>query len=207
MTTTAREVLRDCEIALQMLESEEAPDRWRVLWAGAIALLRSVGYVLEKVDSRDVNGNKNALFKVSSAAFDRWKKGEGKDAIFVQFIENERNNILKEYRSSVFQNPNVTLAIWNENDEASALELDLSLYHPIVDGYGANEDARDIYRNALDWWAIELSKLEREVAQNSDLVSSVQKSQKRQSLIATAKLSIPVVFSDKVEDQKPQDSK
>ena len=50
MTAAARKVLADCEVALEMLEEEEDEQRWRVLWAGAMALLRAVGHVLQKVD-------------------------------------------------------------------------------------------------------------------------------------------------------------
>ena len=53
MTAAARRVMDDCEAALDMLQDEEDERRWRVLWAGAMALLRTVGHVLRNVDGAD----------------------------------------------------------------------------------------------------------------------------------------------------------
>ena len=50
MTVAARRVLADCEVVLEMLDAEREEQRWRVLWVGALALLRAVGHVLRKVD-------------------------------------------------------------------------------------------------------------------------------------------------------------
>jgi hypothetical protein len=93
-TFAARQVLADCRLALKMLEEEQDLRRWRVLWAGAVALTRGVGHVLNKVD-----GNKSALKIAARAACHRWKS-EPEHEIFREFIDRERNNILKEYKFS-----------------------------------------------------------------------------------------------------------
>ena len=52
MTATARKVLADCKKAHDLLEAESDTARFRLLWVSGVALLRSVGHVLQKVDSR-----------------------------------------------------------------------------------------------------------------------------------------------------------
>ncbi|MGB3314692.1 MAG: hypothetical protein WBB85_09790, partial [Albidovulum sp.] len=65
----------------------------RVLYACVIALLRAVGQVLHKVDCDRFPEIQDEV----STRFRSWKKGEGHDVIFREFIEAERNSILKEY--------------------------------------------------------------------------------------------------------------
>src|SRR5690242_14088814 len=93
MTRAAREVLADCRIALQFLEEEKEVDRWRVHWAGAVALIRAVGHVLHKVD-----GQCRRFQQTADSAFKSWKSDDPAHEIFREFIEAERNNILKTYR-------------------------------------------------------------------------------------------------------------
>ena len=93
MTRAARQVLADCVIALEMLEAEQDLVRWRVHWAGALALLRAVGHVLHKVDGADPKVRRQI-----DIAYRRWKSQRTENAVFLEFIEQERNNILKEYR-------------------------------------------------------------------------------------------------------------
>jgi hypothetical protein len=52
MTARARLVLEDCKLALQLLENETDLRRWRLHWVSAIALIRAVGHVLDKVDGK-----------------------------------------------------------------------------------------------------------------------------------------------------------
>ncbi len=75
----ARRVLADCRLAHRMLEDERNADRWRVVWVGAVALIRAVGHVLDKVD-----GSESKLRATSRAAFARWKDGSS-DSIFAEF--------------------------------------------------------------------------------------------------------------------------
>ena len=106
MTTAARQVLDDCEAALEMLEDEKDEQRWRVLWAGAMALVRTVGHVLRNVDGKDP-GIRPAV----NSAWDRWNAAKVANAIFWEFIQKERNKILKEYRFSVLDSAAVGVAV------------------------------------------------------------------------------------------------
>ena len=160
MTAAARMVLGDCKAALEMLEEEVDGQRWRVLWVGAMALLRAVGHVLKKVD-----GGNAAVRPFVDAAYDRWKTDRLANVIFWEFIEKSRNNILKEYRFEVLDSAEVGLVVLGRSYGRSASGEELftvgeNLYRPLTEGLGEGEDARDIYREAVSWWDAELACME-----------------------------------------------
>lgn len=164
MSYAARAVLDDCRIALEMLDHEADHDRWRVHWAGAVALIRAVGHVLHKVD-----GQQPSIKVAAKAAFERWKSDDPEHAIFREFIESERNNILKRYESRVHPLSDVPVAIiltlvdpkTGETKQIGIDELlDENIFKPMVEGYGEGNDARDIYREAVAWWERELDAID-----------------------------------------------
>ncbi|HEX8223262.1 MAG TPA: hypothetical protein VF605_05550 [Allosphingosinicella sp.] len=164
MTYAARSVLADCAIALNLLEDEEDEGRWRVHWVGAVALIRAVGHVLDKVD-----GQTPGLKVISSAAFRRWKSDDPAHAIFRDFIDAERNNILKEYQSKAFPGSEVPVAIivtavhprTGETIQMPIAEvIPDNLYKPLVEGFGEGEDARAIYAEAIAWWEDQLDGID-----------------------------------------------
>ena len=145
MTAAARRVLADCKAALEMLEDER---RWRVGWVGALALLRAVGHVLRNVDGRTPRAQ-----AAINAAYDSWK-AKPEHLVFREFIERERNNILKEYRLSVLDSAEAHVAVVVGDSDAvcganeTPLVLDENLFRPVTEGFGAGEDARDVYRES-----------------------------------------------------------
>lgn len=159
MTTAAREVLIDCGIALEMLEEVEDLRRWRVLWAGSAALLRAVGHVLKKVDGADPR-----IGFVVDQRYRSWQSERQANAIFWDFIEEERNNVLKEYQFGMSLEEEIPLLVQSRtlNDEAEGcvFQVGENLYRPLLTGHGAGEDARDVYREALEWWQRELTTIE-----------------------------------------------
>lgn len=164
MTTGAKAVLNDCRVALGMLEDEIDTQRWRVHWVGAVALIRAVGHVLDKVD-----GKSNAeLGRLANARFTRWKLGAGDNRIFVQFIDRERNSILKQYAFGVDTSETVPVAVVSIAqgglpNAARAFNLDENLFRPVIWG-DAVEDARDLYSHAIEWWQRELDEIDRDLA-------------------------------------------
>jgi len=167
MTYAASEVLSDAKVALNMLEIEIDEDRWRVNWAGGVALLRAVGHVLLNVDQKA----NVELAKISDAAHRRWRSNDPAHAVYRDFILEERNTILKEYRSKVYPRDKISVAITknlniSEVDGVSYLhqpaDLDENLFRPILEGYGEGEDARDIFEEAIEWWERELDMIDAE---------------------------------------------
>lgn len=164
MPVAARRVLADCEAALEMLEEERDEQRWRVLWIGAMALLRAVGHVLLKVD-----GETPRHRVLIDAAYRRWTDGRSEHSVFRHFIEEERNNILKEYRLNVVDSGKVGVVIVAGDPDVGCVTeetpfvLDENLFRPVTGEFGVGEDARDVYREAVAWWDTELSRLEMEL--------------------------------------------
>jgi hypothetical protein len=105
MTAIAREVLRDCEAALEDLRAGPTGLQWRTRWAATVTLLRAVGHVLEKVDSK----SSKAMATAIKEKYKELKASKSEPQIYWGFIEQERNNILKEYRFSAKQNVTIFL--------------------------------------------------------------------------------------------------
>ena len=148
----ARDVLIDCEKALEMLQEEESFDKFRVIWVAAIAQVRAVGHVLHKVDSeRDPK-----LKKIIEEAFHGWKKNKEDNAIFWDFVENERNSVLKQYEFGFLFGPIGVIV----PAEQEVVELDESLFCPILEGRYEGEDCRDVLADAIKWWKTQLDVID-----------------------------------------------
>ncbi|MDE0209404.1 MAG: hypothetical protein OXJ64_05930 [Boseongicola sp.] len=153
-----------------MLENETEYARWRVHWVSALALVRAVGHVLKKIDGKD------ARYRVCiDAAFVEWKSNRSKYAIFWEFIEEERNSILKEYQFNVHPLEEVDVLVSStlrntvtgeDVQVGEMVRLRENIYRPIMDGFGEGIDARDMYREALDWWDTELSAIEKDCSRS-----------------------------------------
>ena len=166
MTHRAREVLEDCRLALHMLEEEADLQRWRILWAGGVALVRAVGHVLDKVDGEDAT-----VKKVAREFFNGWKSGAD-HMIFREFIERERNNLLKEYRSDVHpldavqvvvQMPLVPVNGGEPRTIAEVFDLNDNVYRPLLDGPWEGIDGREVLGEAIGWWSSQLEAIDSEV--------------------------------------------
>ena len=76
-----------------MLQKENSYDQFRIIWVAAIAQIRAVGHVLHKV-----NSERNPKLKgIIEDVFIEWKNNREDNAIFWDFVENERNSVLKQY--------------------------------------------------------------------------------------------------------------
>ena len=164
MTTRARLVLDDCRLALQLLENETDLRKWRLHWVAAIALIRAVGHVLDKVD-----GKSSAVRTASRAAYKPWTGDAPEHEIFREFIERERNTILKEYDFNLHPGDEVEIAVpvtlQRVSDgaivqAATVFPLDNNIYRPLMDGFREGEDARDVLSEAIDWWDEQLTLIE-----------------------------------------------
>jgi|SRR5579872_6005049 len=113
---------------------EEHPE-WRLSWVAGIALLRTIGHVLAKGDvltSPRHSDEINRLWK-------EWKSDRKKASILWDFIEKERNNLLKTYTFG---------AKLSKDGEGYFVEF--------ADG----NDAFQLFRQAIYWWRYQLMTLE-----------------------------------------------
>lgn len=125
--------------------------RFRVLWVAAISLARAVGHVLNKIDATTSPVMRSAV----STAYASWKGNPSENSIFFEFIESERNSVLKEYEFGFLSGPTDIATT-----DGSAFILDENLFCPLSYGPYAGEDCRDILADAINWWNSQLEKIE-----------------------------------------------
>ncbi len=160
--TRARLVLQDAMYVRQKLEDETSVIEWRLGWVLAVVLLRAVGHVLVKVDG-DADP---AVASVATNLFQQWKSGD-EHFIFWDFIEKERNSILKEYQTDVTEGPvhiTALLQAFDGLDTSRQALLEENIYRPLAGGLYAGEDGRTKLDDAIEWWAEQLAEVDRQVA-------------------------------------------
>src|ERR1700722_16382346 len=78
---------------------------WVLIWAGTIALLRAVGHVLDKEDAE----SDARVKKVQRAWWNTLKATKPDPSIFWEFIERDRNLLLKQAELTV--HPSATVFV------------------------------------------------------------------------------------------------
>jgi hypothetical protein len=160
----AREVFRDCEYAKECLQQAIEQNRLKdakLFWFAALAMLRAIGHVLDKVDADERGSNFRDTLQ---ERYKLWKQ----DPIFANFIERERNNILKEYVSSLTERATTDESfLVTESGERLVTESGSALVgtttiSTLVKGNGVYSGISpdDVLARALAWWNRELSELE-----------------------------------------------
>ena len=100
----ARRTLRDAYRAKNEFSAALAANNlatMRLRWITAITILRAVGHTLRNIDASRSLSLQSAI----DSAWNRWKTEPFQHLIFHEFIEKERNTVLKQYRSSLFSIP------------------------------------------------------------------------------------------------------
>ena len=106
-----------------------------MFWVAGVATLRIIGHVLAKVD-----GSSSAVHKVEiNRLWDEWKADRADHTIFWDFIEEERNSILKTYEFG---------AQLVENDDGADIV------------FSDGDSAFGKFSDALYWWRAQLEELE-----------------------------------------------
>ena len=164
MTEQARVVLRDCEFALRDLRSGANPPQWRTRWVATVACLRAVGHVLQKVDgptSPDISMAINRAWADLNA-----KKPEPR--IFWDFIEQERNNVVKAYQRAAKQNVTIDAGTVVASGAGVQVVRPKIMFHHVMDGgYFHGHDPRDLVAKAIEWWRAYLDKIDDDVKRSS----------------------------------------
>ena len=150
MLENARRVLADCKHAHELLEDELQAGSFRILWVAGIAMARAVGHVLQKVDGESDKAVKAAV----ASAYSVWKSNRSENKIFWDFIEEERNQVLKQYEIG-FLGGQVGMAAG-----AELHTLDGNVFCPITEGPFAGDDCRDVLEQAIRWWEQQLALIE-----------------------------------------------
>jgi hypothetical protein len=125
--------------SLQNTDAEPRWHGWLIPWVAGLTLLRAIGHVLVKADSNATPKHRDAI----NALWVSWKNDRSANWVFWDFIENERNNVLKEFMFGFQTEP------YAEPDE---YDVDPLVYEKI-----------ELFREAIYWWRIQLRKLEIEI--------------------------------------------
>lgn len=161
----SREVFNDCVLAKDyFVKAVNAKDyqQAKILWFSCVTLLRTIGHVLHKVDASKLDvHSRNEL----SVQFKSWKSSE---PIFKDFIEKERNNILKEYDICVGVSEIKETVNLITSDGFQLVTSDgyiLQATNTIEDfvkanGFSEGESPVSILNSALNWWDTKLKKFE-----------------------------------------------
>lgn len=164
MTAAARRVLADCRLVLSMLEEETDPHKFRVLWAAALVLIRTVGDVLIRIDGR--GRFPRPFVKERSKS---WLNGALENAIFKDFIKHERDQIVHEYCSDLDLREKVPITVIDgraayflhgAQGSGTSFETDENIFRPIATGAWAGEDGRDVSLESIEWWEREIAEME-----------------------------------------------
>jgi hypothetical protein len=83
----------DVLFEFQNSEQDEERSEWRLYWVAGISLLRTIGHVLAKIDVMASPRHRAEIDRL----WDGWKADRAQSSIFWDFIEKERNNLLKTY--------------------------------------------------------------------------------------------------------------
>lgn len=118
---------------------------WMTNWFAGVALLRTIGHVLRNVDRTRDTVYQNAI----DAFWEDIKSNRSTHWIFFDFIELERNNILKEFSFGA------TLPMSTEDS--------LVLVYSHHDGW----DATQLFREAVYWWRAQLEHLAHQIENSS----------------------------------------
>jgi hypothetical protein len=155
----ARLVLQDAMFVREKLENELGHIEWRLYWVLAVVLLRAVGHVLDKVDG----ANDPAVKKEANQLHKSWRTGD-ENVIFRDFIERERNSILKKYESEITEGPVPIIAHLQRHDGFDVIRqflIEENIYRPMKAGTFEGEDGRTLLDESIAWWARQLQELDR----------------------------------------------
>lgn len=168
----AREVLDWCRYGHQKMISNPTGPDWVLTWAGTIALLRAVGHALAHDDAKRDARLMNAL----GAWWAALEAAKPNPAIFWQFIERNKNLLLKEAELTVRQSIRDPSTITVKGDLSGRRGVQQPPSQPeqkspplgpawiytyqMTSGFFVGRDSRDLVGDAIEWWEKQLANIE-----------------------------------------------
>jgi hypothetical protein len=141
---------------LSRMNSPGDHQHWRFYWIAGIAMLRAVGHVLDKVDSNHSDLSKRIIS-------DWWASNKlRRPTIFFEFIEDERNNILKVYKFGAVAYP-VTSSTMSDRGLSYAELVRKYGERKIIVWGDERRDGIELMGYALRWWEEELRTIEQSI--------------------------------------------
>lgn len=152
-------ILQDIKYALSKHNDSLQAEGFRVSWFAIVGLLRSVGHVLDKVDSVE----HPQLQSIIKKKFQNLKQEKPNPRIFWEFIDSERNRFLKEYEHSVDRGvtvgpikadgDDIYIVIDHGNASGGYARTEDAPFHSIISsGFYKGRNEKELAQEALDWW-------------------------------------------------------
>ncbi len=152
VTATARLVLEDCRLARsELVEGLEGP-QWRIRVFTVMALLRASMHALDKVDA--------VTEPMKSANASIWSERKS-DPIFKDFIDEDRNLLLKQYQLRAGQNVTVYMGPSPRGE----------ITYTMNDGPFAGQDPRELVDQAITWISEYLDEVDRRTRADEEPVA------------------------------------
>lgn len=130
----------DILFVLQHSDFDAEHPEWRIYWLSGVVALRAVGHTLGKVDVKKSDKHQ----RIINSFWSSMKADKTANWIFLDFIEQERNNILKEFSFG---------AELPGEEDGRRLAYN-----------GTHLDGVELYREGVYWWRAQLKHLERAIA-------------------------------------------
>ena len=131
----------DCKIALKYFDKEPAESEFRLTLILCLTLVRAIGNIIES----EVKSNET-MHKKNKEMFNEIKN----NSLFLNFICNFRNLVLKEYCSSVS---------WASITACDTKEHRME--YLIKNGEFAGNDIRDLIKESIEFWEKYVEELEK----------------------------------------------
>jgi hypothetical protein len=153
--------LHDAEACVfDLTHTDLEPDihcEWRIKYFAAIGLLRAVGHVLDKVDCTQYP----QIRSITKVRYQLWRT-QPEHTIFRDFIDSERNSLLKEYRFLVAPDEAtaVPLVIADENGQRIVSEWSPS-FLLVENGPWQDATIDELLWASVEWWQNELIVIEK----------------------------------------------
>ncbi len=174
MTRAARIVLQDVKFAISKHSNTLQAEWFRISWFGITGLLRSVGHVLDKVDSKISPSMAHAI----QTKWVELQQTKPEPSIFWEFIECERNRILKTYEYAIDRHLTI-IGPYDPQKGTTVVKIDCGnaqggeahpgaqLQSRISSGYYSGKFEKDVAWEAHDWWHSYLNDIDLIAANHS----------------------------------------
>jgi len=177
--TAARNVLDDCRWALNQHTPDLQGEAFRVSWVALVALLRAVGHVLRKVDAERSDAHLKAAIHRHWTKLNA-RKAAREPAIYWDFIEQERNMVLKQYTLGAKRIAHLLPSGPIDPDKGRiAIHIELSggkskpgrtgriefsspveVRSEITGGPFKGQNERAVVERAIEWWQTSLDEID-----------------------------------------------
>ena len=110
------------------------------------------------------------LEKIINAEWAKLQGSKPEPRTFWEFIDQERNNILKEYQISAGQGitirPGTTHLNLKTGEQTHGESLPTLYHYTINSGYYKGKQQKDVLNEAIEWWDKYLANIETQYAAN-----------------------------------------